>query len=327
MREIVTWLKDHIRQDWNPWWYGLNALFLLVSFYCNYRWNLELRYLDSRYGDPWLPLYFLPYYLLPYFFTVLSYGAVFRKWDFLRSRKFWGRTLFILAVLSLNSGAYFHRAWIKTLVPLDLRYFAEMVMINFGSFFLFLIPIVLFKVVVDRHSGDGLYGFQRRNFHPRPYLFMLLIMVPLIAWASFQPDFLAVYPTYRSSGAAEAWLGVPRFVTNSIYEFFYLADFATVELLFRGFMVIGLSAVLGKRAVLPMVTTYAFLHFGKPLGEAIGSIFGGYILGVIALYGRNIWGGVIIHAGVAFLMDLAAIVQVYVLKTTALVHWFMPRHA
>jgi hypothetical protein len=48
------------------------------------------------------------------------------------------------------------------------------------------------------------------------------------------------------------------------------------------------------------------LHFGKPMGEAVSSIFGGFILGVIALYSRSILGGVIIHLGVAWLMEFTA---------------------
>ena len=54
------------------------------------------------------------------------------------------------------------------------------------------------------------------------------------------------------------------------------------------------------------------LHFGKPLGECISSVFGGYILGVIALYSRNIWGGVVLHMGVAALMELAAFSQLLI---------------
>lgn len=53
-----------------------------------------------------------------------------------------------------------------------------------------------------------------------------------------------------------------------------------------------------------MVATYAFLHFGKPMTEAISSVFGGYILGIIFLYNRNVWGGVIIHMGVAWVLEL-----------------------
>ena len=72
-----------------------------------------------------------------------------------------------------------------------------------------------------------------------------------------------------------------------------------------------MAKILGKDAVLPMVVTYAFLHFGKPLGETVGSIFGGYILGVIALRTKHIFGGCIIHIGVAYLMEVMALWQHY----------------
>ena len=94
-----------------------------------------------------------------------------------------------------------------------------------------------------------------------------------------------------------------------VFEFFYAFDFIIVELLFRGFFIIGLAHILGKSALLPMVTMYAFLHFGKPLGETIGSVFGGYILGIMAFKTKNIWGGVILHIGIALLMELAAFIQ------------------
>ena len=98
-------------------------------------------------------------------------------------------------------------------------------------------------------------------------------------------------------------------MTMSIYEFFYLVDFLWTELIFRGFFILGMAAVLGRGAVLPMVMIYAFRHFAKPMGETIGSVFGGYILGVIALRSKNIMGGVMIHVGVAFLMEIFAIIH------------------
>jgi membrane protease YdiL (CAAX protease family) len=137
---------------------------------------------------------------------------------------------------------------------------------------------------------------------------MLLIMIPLIAVASFDKSFLKQYPMYKPSGA-HIFLHVDEWVTASIYEFAYAMDFITVEYLFRGFMVIGLMATLGRGAVLSMAVTYCFLHFGKPPAEAISSIFGGYLLGVIAYETKSIWGGITLHMGIALSMELAAWMQ------------------
>ena len=99
---------------------------------------------------------------------------------------------------------------------------------------------------------------------------------------------------------------IPEWVSVITYEFFYLTDFLNTELLFRGFLVIGVSKYLGKDSILPMVAAYAVLHFGKPLGETISSVFGGYLLGVLAYYSKNIWGGVILHITLAGSMEFFA---------------------
>jgi hypothetical protein len=70
---------------------------------------------------------------------------------------------------------------------------------------------------------------------------------------------------------------------------------------------------LGPQALLPMVSAYCFLHFGKPMPEAISSVFGGYLLGIFALRLNSIWGGCILHIGLAYLMEAAAYVQ-WILK-------------
>ena len=108
---------------------------------------------------------------------------------------------------------------------------------------------------------------------------------------------------------AHLMLNVPEWVTIDIYEFAYGFDFITVELLFRGFMVVGMIKLLGRHAVLAMAVTYCFLHTGKPLGEAISSIFGGYLLGVIAYETKSIWGGVIVHVGIAWMMEIIGFLQ------------------
>lgn len=122
---------------------------------------------------------------------------------------------------------------------------------------------------------------------------------------------MKTYPIYRSYGGASfaEYFALPEFVSKLLFELAYGSSFFSVELFFRGFLILALSRFLGKDVVYPMVYAYCILHFGKPMGETISSIFGGYILGVIALESRNIWGGVLIHAGIAILMDIAALMQ------------------
>lgn len=155
------------------------------------------------------------------------------------------------------------------------------------------------KLTGDR---DSFYGLTARQFKPKPYLLMLLFMVPLIAAASTQSDFLAMYPrlqhnTFLHTTPHRAWYTI-------LYELSYGSDFISIELFFRGFLVLAFVRWFGADAILPMACFYCTIHFGKPLGECISSFFGGMILGVVTWRTRTILGGLMVHLGIAWLMEL-----------------------
>ena len=112
---------------------------------------------------------------------------------------------------------------------------------------------------------------------------------------------------YKTSSAHE-YLKIPEWVTVVGYEIAYGLDFITVEFLFRGFMVIGMVHLLGRKSVLAMAVVYCLLHFGKPAGEAVSSLAGGYVLGAIAFETRSIWGGIIVHVGIAYMMEIVSFI-------------------
>ena len=136
-------------------------------------------------------------------------------------------------------------------------------------------------------------------------------MVPLIWLASYQPDFLREYPRFQRSGGSMIvkYFSFPKSAVIGVYELSYAFSFFIVELIFRGYFIFALVKYLGKDVVLPMAVTYCVLHFGKPVGEAISSFFGGFLLGVVALKTNNIYGGILIHIGIALLMELFAFLQ------------------
>jgi Type II CAAX prenyl endopeptidase Rce1-like len=145
------------------------------------------------------------------------------------------------------------------------------------------------------------YGTSIKGFKARPYLLMLLIMLPLIAAASTQPDFLAMYPKLKNISSLiqenEGW-------KKLLFELSYGSDFVGIELFFRGFLILAFAKWVGKDAILPMALFYCTIHFGKPLGECISSFFGGLVLGVVTYHTRTIWGGLLVHLGIAWLMEL-----------------------
>ena len=56
-----------------------------------------------------------------------------------------------------------------------------------------------------------------------------------------------------------------------------------------------------------MIVPYCMIHYGKPLPETLGAIGAGLMLGTLAMRTRSIWGGVLIHVGVATTMDVLAL--------------------
>jgi membrane protease YdiL (CAAX protease family) len=89
-----------------------------------------------------------------------------------------------------------------------------------------------------------------------------------------------------------------------LYELSYGSDFFTIELFFRGFLILGFLKYAGKDAILPMACFYCAIHFGKPMAECISSYFGGIILGIVVYNTRSIAGGLLVHLGIAWLMEL-----------------------
>lgn len=153
------------------------------------------------------------------------------------------------------------------------------------------------------HKKEPFYGLSAKKINYTPYLIMLLIMLPLIATASTQPDFLATYPKMNSvlplPGDAN-----PNWFYKLLFELSYGTDFFSIEIFFRGFLIAGFIKWAGKDAILPMACFYCTIHFGKPLGECISSYFGGLLLGIVSYNTRSIYGGLMVHLGIAWLMEV-----------------------
>jgi hypothetical protein len=149
-----------------------------------------------------------------------------------------------------------------------------------------------------------LAGLQAKGFNVQPYLLLLLGMAPLIAFAATQSDFLRTYPKVQRIDGINQYVQ-HAFPWKLLYELSYGIDFVTIELFFRGFLVLAFARFAGKHAILPVAAFYCSIHFGKPLFECITSYFGGIILGAVVYNTRSIWGGLIIHLGIAWLMELA----------------------
>ena len=159
------------------------------------------------------------------------------------------------------------------------------------------------KTGLLEEGGLRSVGLTTRGFDARPYLLLLLLLVPMVALAATRPDFLHVYPKVKNVAFINGYAS-PVWPWKLGYELSYGLDFLSIELFFRGLLVIGLVRYAGEQAILPMAAFYCTIHFGKPLGECISSYFGGMVLGVLAYRTRSIFGGLMVHLGRAWMMEL-----------------------
>ena len=308
MKEILNYIKEYHKETYHKWLYLYIAIFLIITISINYSIGFEDNILDVHFGKPIGILFYSFFYAFAYYGTLIPQQIINGRVEALKSTKFWLKSVLFLSLIGFAAGFYHYRDIVKLFVDQHEYYYLVKLSANAKE----VVPITLLfiiKYLIDRDL-KGLYGFHFNNINVKPYLKLLSFMVPLIFLASFLPDFQQQYPQFKPWQVNEVF-GMDKKTMQLVYEFFYSLSFLQVELLFRGALVIGMVSVLGKDVVLPMVVTYAFLHFGKPLGETIGSIFGGYILGIIALRTRHIFGGYIIHVGVALLMEVAALYQYY----------------
>jgi len=177
---------------------------------------------------------------------------------------------------------------------------------------MFVLPaLIALRLTIDRNV-KGLYGICSGKHHIKAYLCLYVVILPILAVVSFTPDFLSYYPMYTPWNFGNVF-DRPVWLNTTIYEIIYVSDFLMVEMIFRGALVIGMASILGRRAVLPMIVVYVTLHFGKPVMETISALFGGYFLGALAFQTRHIWGGIIIHMGIAFIVELLRFFQHYAL--------------
>lgn len=306
MKKVLQYLKDYqkVHFDWKL--YLTILVFCTICIILNYKYDFEDGVIDSYNGQPIKWLWMFLFHGFPFFIVCLILFLFGKKQDWLTSKNYWLKFIIGFGLLALDRSFYGFNDWINELPRLE--YYFVIRCVNWASsLILVVIPLLIMYPLLEKDEIKNYYGLSWKKFDPKPYLILLGIAAVFIGIGSFIGDIQDFYPRYRGSGAnlylkanpdlSEGWL-------VAAYELCYGSNFISVELIFRGFLIFAFTRTLGGYAVLPMVVTYAFLHFGKPVGETISSVFGGYVLGIISYYSRNIWGGIFIHLGVAWLMEL-----------------------
>lgn len=293
MKKITGYVKDFFVEV-NKRILLLSALFIAAFIFVNYQFKLNsfIGQLPDAYQ--YICWYFV--FLLAFSFAYLLLIA-FKKRNVFRNKQFLFLFLIAPAIFSwkMVADTNFHFTDNKT----ENAYWNDVV---YWPIKLIVVSTFLYLLWKLTKEKQPFYGIATKDFGVKPYLIMLVIMLPLITAASTQPDFLVMYPKYQH---------VSLFKTHHqsgwhklLYELSYGSDFFTIELFFRGFLILAFAKWFGKDVILPMACFYCTIHFGKPLGECISSFFGGMILGIVIYHTRTIFGGLMVHLGIAWMMEL-----------------------
>ncbi|BFM08774.1 CPBP family intramembrane glutamic endopeptidase [Halioxenophilus aromaticivorans] len=164
-----------------------------------------------------------------------------------------------------------------------------------------LIPVVVIRYVFKASVREMGLGWADTHRHWLGYALLLSPILLFIYLVSFRADFLQHYPFYKQ--ASRSWFDLLA------WEALYLLQFAALEFFFRGFMLNALRPAMGVNAIWVMCVPYLMIHFPKLWLEATGAILFGFFLGILALRSRSIWGGFLVHAGVAVTMDAASLIS------------------
>lgn len=297
----------HIRSSTHGLSYLYAFLFLLLFSTLNYSIDFENQYLDKYLGTSKGILFNFLFFSLAYYGMAVGIALIKNHLKTIKTTGFWLKSSLFLLTIGLFNGYYLFPDLVNSQDNYSDYVYLFYLSNALKGWVFYLIPLLLVFFLFEKSKGP-VYGFKTSGVDFKPYFYLLLAATPFIIFASFLPDFQDKYPFFKPWKYPTVF-GGDSGIYALVFEIAYGTNFIFLEWVFRGALVIGMSKVMGKEALLPMVSAYAFLHFGKPWPETVAAIFGGYLLGILALYSKSIFGGCLIHVGVALLMDLAAYVQ------------------
>jgi len=157
-------------------------------------------------------------------------------------------------------------------------------------------------------NGQSIRSYGLRLGLFRGELGIFAVLLPIIVAGAYlsagQPRFQSMYPFYTDWSAGRGTLA--GLIT---WWAMYAATFVALEFFYRGFMVSAGFRILQWWAVPAMAAPYCLLHLDKPVPELVTSLFGGLLLGVVAVRTRSILAGVLAHVTLALGTDLAVLAR------------------
>ena len=298
MKYIGQYLSEYIKHESAKYFICIAAI-LSVLIFCNYSFHLDSIYAKhlNNFGK------FIYYFIL--FLGIYAISFLLQKFfckDYVSlSEKAFVFILIAPALFAFRISFGWHEPIVKNFSDPQYTVYNLQTIGWVVRALVVMIPIYFYWKKFDK-SNQILYGTSRMQ-SLKPYFILLAFVFPLLLMSFLDVHMLKYYPRvkilYDIPGAT--------YLRYLAFEFCYGFDFLSIEFFFRGFLILALASELGPRLIIPMAAFYCTIHFGKPLPECISSFFGGIFLGIISYRTKSIWGGLVMHLGIAWFMELAGI--------------------
>ena len=306
LKQITGYIRKFYTSHLNPFDLVFGLLCVVLITYYNYSTDRLIVYANRIAWEEGIFRFYFLAYLAPFALGFLQQSISHKDWSYWKDWRFHALSLFTVLVFSFRSSVHLliEPYWDTIRQWENYRYWFSMLLTVVKMAVVFGL-VGLYYLFFEKEKGT-FYGFTLKGFNTRPYFVMLLIMLPLIVLASTQSDFLSSYPR-----ALKYPMGFEEGRNGGyllLFELLYALDFFSIEFFFRGFVVLAFLRIAGPRILIPMALFYVMIHIGKPAGELVSSFFGGSLLGIIVYYSRSIIGGIIVHVGIALMMELGAFI-------------------
>ena len=308
MQPVFKYISGFYQKEFHWLYFLLIILMVGTLIYLNYSQALEVKYVNGGRTrlSHFAGYYFL--YFIPFALAFVLQLLFFKDCSYFKNYWFWVILFLAPAFFSFRVNFDFQekimaRIWSGDGLQFWLHSLNWVIRV-----FVVLIPVYMIWLLKDKFNQPFYGTLSLKN--TRPYVIMLLIMIPLIALACTQKDFLQMYP--RAKFLTGLQLPHKR-LHYFFYELCYGFDFVSIEFFFRGFLILSLARICGTQCIIPVACFYCTIHFGKPMGEAISSFWGGLLLGIVSYNTGSIWGGLMVHLGIAWLMELGGWIGLFLM--------------
>ncbi len=298
MSAIFKYLQDFWQKECKLSYFVVVLSLSALGIYLNYRYGIDANITGSgntqwqNFRSRYL-LYFIPFagaFLLQLFF--------YTHCNYIKNPWFWAVLLLAPAFFAFRVNFDWHLSFVNNLQAGDLQIFIQRCSDLVVKVFVLLVPVFILWYIKDKKK-QPFYGTATLT-DLKPFIIILLMMIPLVLLAVTQKDFLHMYPRAKFLEALDLPLKSGYYF---LYELCYGLDFVSIEFFFRGFLILSLIKICGAQCIIPAACFYCAIHLGKPAAEAISSFWGGLVLGIISYNTKSIWGGLIVHLGMAWFME------------------------